>query len=101
MHVSSDKVLWNFARTHPDAAKPLAIWLRLVQHGHFQNLVELKHTFASVDMVPVKGQAFYVFNIGGNKYRLIATIHFQAQHVFVRSVLTHADYSTDRWKKKL
>jgi mRNA interferase HigB len=100
MNVSSEKVLWGFARKHPDAAKPLAIWRRLVQHGRFQNLVELKQTFGSVDMVPVKGHSFYVFNIGGNKYRLVATIHFQAQNVFVRHVLTHAEYSTDKWKNR-
>jgi mRNA interferase HigB len=50
-------------------------------------------------MVPVKGRSFYVFNIGGNKYRLITTIHFNAQELFMRHVLTHAEYSTERWKK--
>ncbi len=50
-------------------------------------------------MVPVKGRAFYVFDVGGNKYRLIAAIHFNTQRLFVRHILTHADYDTERWKK--
>ncbi len=59
----------------------------------------LKRTFASVDLVPVKGRDFYVFDIGGNKYRLIAAIHFNSQRLFVRHILTHSDYDTERWKR--
>jgi len=59
----------------------------------------LKRTFVSVDLVPVKGRDFYVFDIGGNKYRLIAAIHFNSQRLFVRHILTHSDYDTERWKR--
>jgi len=40
-----------------------------------------------------------VFNIGGNKYRLVAVIHFNAQKLFIRQVLTHAEYDRGDWKK--
>jgi mRNA interferase HigB len=40
-----------------------------------------------------------VFNIGGNKYRLIAAIHFNRQKVYIRHVLTHPEYDRGRWKK--
>ena len=50
-------------------------------------------------MVSVKGRDLYVFNIGGNKYRLIAAIHFNTQRLFVRQILTHSEYDTERWKK--
>jgi mRNA interferase HigB len=99
MHVISAKPLRDFAKKYGDAITPLTTWLKLAEHGNFQNLAELKQTFGSVDMVPVKPRDFYVFNIGGNKYRLIATIHFNTQMLFVRHVLTHAEYSTERWKK--
>jgi len=63
----------------------------------------LKTAFGAVDMVPVKRQQrtidYYVFNIGGNKYRLITTIHFNTQIIFVREVLAHEDYDSGRWKK--
>ncbi|MGH7933769.1 MAG: type II toxin-antitoxin system HigB family toxin [Candidatus Binataceae bacterium] len=59
----------------------------------------MKRTFASVDLVPVEGRDFYVFNIGGNKYRLIAAIHFNTQRLFVRRLVTHSEYDTERWKK--
>jgi mRNA interferase HigB len=99
VHVISQKALREFGRKHAGAATPLRVWLKLTRHGSFQNLAELKRTFASVDLVPVKGRNFYVFDIGGNKYRLIAAIHFNTQRLFVRQILTHSDYDTERWKK--
>lgn len=50
-------------------------------------------------MVSGKGRELYVFNIGGNKYRLIASIHFNTQKLFVRHILTHPDYAAGRWKE--
>lgn len=50
-------------------------------------------------MVPVKSRDLYVFDIGGNKYRLIAAIHFNTQMLFVRHVLTHVEYDSGGWKK--
>jgi mRNA interferase HigB len=99
VHVISQKALREFERKHADAAAPLRAWLKLTRQGRFENLEELKRTFASVDIVAVKGRDFYVFNIGGNKYRMIAAIHFNTQKLFVRHILTHAEYDTERWKK--
>lgn len=99
MHVVSQKALREFATTHADAATPLRAWFKLARHGRFRNLAELKSTFASVDMVPARGPEVYVFNIGGNKYRLIAAIHFNTQRLFVRQILTHSEYDTERWKR--
>jgi mRNA interferase HigB len=99
VRVISQKALREFGRKHAGAATPLRAWLKLARHGSFQNVAELKRTFASVDLVPVKGRNFYVFDIGGNKYRLIAAIHFNTQRLFVRHILTRSDYGTERWKK--
>jgi mRNA interferase HigB len=99
VRVISNKPLRNFAKQYVDAGTPLQAWRKLVEHGRFRNLAELKKTINSVDIVPVKNQDYYVFNIGGNKYRLIATVHFNAQRLFVRHVLTHQEYTTGRWKQ--
>jgi mRNA interferase HigB len=99
MRVISAKPLREFGKKHVDAKTPLSTWLKLAEHGSFKNFSQLKKTFGSVDIVPVKKRDFYVFNIGGNKYRLIATIHFNTQILFVRHVLTHAEYSTGGWKQ--
>ena len=99
MHVVSRKALREFARQHADADAPLRGWFKLVKNGSYFDLVELKRTFPSVDYVPVGKRAFYVFNIAGNKYRLIAAIHFNANRLFVRYILTHAEYDKGDWKK--
>jgi mRNA interferase HigB len=99
VRVISQRALREFERAHADAAAPLRAWLKLVRHGRFRNLAELKRTFANVDMVPVRGRTFYVFNIGGNKYRLVGAMHFNTQRLFVRHILTHADYDSERWKQ--
>jgi mRNA interferase HigB len=99
VHVVSQKALREFATTHADATVPLRAWFKLARHGRFRNLAELKRTFASVDRVPVERRDFYVFNIGGNKFRLIAAIHFNTQRLFVRHILTHAEYDKERWKR--
>jgi mRNA-degrading endonuclease HigB of HigAB toxin-antitoxin module len=65
----------------------------------YHNLVELKQTFGSVDYVPVGKRKFYVFDIGGNKYRLVAAIHFNTQTLFVRFMMTHVEYDRGDWKK--
>jgi mRNA-degrading endonuclease HigB of HigAB toxin-antitoxin module len=75
VHVVSPKALREFEGKHADAAAPLRAWFKLIRHGRFQNLDELKRTFASVGKVAVKGRRFYVFNIGRNNYRMIAAIH--------------------------
>lgn len=59
-----------------------------------RNLAELKQYFPSVDLV---GKC-YVFNVGGNKYRVIVRIHFNRQMAFIRNVLTHSEYNKGGWK---
>lgn len=61
---------------------------------HFAHFSQLKATFASVDKVGER----YIFNIGGNKYRLVAVIAFQPGLVWVKAVLTHSEYDKGVWK---
>lgn len=99
MRVVSRKALVGFWKIHADAEAPLASWFKAASRGSFKGLAELKQTFQSVDYVNTNGKGLYVFNIGGNKYRLIAAIHFNTQKLFVRYVLTHAQYDKAEWKK--
>ena len=94
MKLISNKVLREFAQVHADAEQPLQDFRYLVEKGTYTNFAQLKATFASVDKV---GERF-VFNIGGNKYRLVAAIAFQAGLVWVKAVLTHKDYDKGEWK---
>jgi mRNA interferase HigB len=86
--------LREFAAIHPDAEAPLQAFRQLVERGRFENFAALRATFRGVDKV---GERF-VFNIGGNKYRLIAAIAFAPQLLWVKAVLTHAEYDRGDWK---
>ncbi|MBI3546508.1 MAG: type II toxin-antitoxin system HigB family toxin [Gammaproteobacteria bacterium] len=61
----------------------------------FGSFVELKRSFGSVDKVG----KFTVFDIGGNKFRLIAAMHYNRKKVYIRHVLTHVEYESDKWKE--
>lgn len=99
VRVISRRALVEFSRSHPDARSPLHAWFKAAENGSFRNLTELRRTFGPVDYVPFGTREFYVFNIAGNKYRLIAAIHFNRQMLFVRHVLTHSEYDRGGWKK--
>ena len=61
----------------------------------FNSFEQLRAAFPSADKVG----SWVVFNIAGNKYRLITSIHFNRGKVYVRDVLTHPEYSRERWKR--
>jgi mRNA interferase HigB len=94
VHIISRKKLVEFAADYPDASSPLMNWYRLVKRARWENFAEVREVFPSADQVG----KFTVFNIGGNKYRLIVVIHFNRKKVFVRSVLTHKQYDKGEWK---
>jgi mRNA interferase HigB len=95
MHVISRKRLNDFAGEHPETRTALAHWFGLMKRNNFSSFVELRATFPPADQVG----KLTVFNIGGNKIRLIAAIHYNRRKVYVRSVLTHAEYDEQSWKE--
>ena len=94
MHVISRKALRDFWGQHPDAETALVRWAKLVETTEFGSFEELQATFPSADKVG----DLIVFNIGGNKYRLIASVHFNRGKVYIRHVLTHQEYDRGAWK---
>jgi mRNA interferase HigB len=83
-------------RRSPRSAAALDYWYRLMKRGRYRNFAELRAAFGSVDKVG----PLMVFNVGGNSLRLVAAVHFNTGKVFVRHVLTHAEYSTGLWKRR-
>jgi mRNA-degrading endonuclease HigB of HigAB toxin-antitoxin module len=75
VHVILQKAVREFEQKHANAAAPLRAWLKLVRHGRFQNLEDLKRLFASMDMVAVKGSNSYVFNTAGKMMRIVPAHH--------------------------
>ena len=95
MHVITRKRLNEFADKYPETRNALAHWYQLIKQNNFNSFAELRSAFPSADRVG----KLTVFNIGGNKARLIAAIHYNRKKVYIRAILTHTEYDEDRWKE--
>ena len=93
MHIISRKKLREFCSNHPDAEESLNHWYNAVRNARWRNFADLRTTFGSADLV----ENFVVFNIGGNKYRLIARIYYSDAVLLIRHVLTHKEYDKGGW----
>ena len=94
MKIISNSALRAFAKLHPRAEESLQGWRRVIGKNRFNNWAELKASFPTVDKV---GE-LAVFNMGGNKFRLVAYIRFEKQIVYIKAVLTHVAYDKGAWK---
>ena len=90
----SNRALREFEARHAEAAQPLQDFRRKIEKGSFGNFAELRAIFPAVDKVGER----YVFNIGGNKFRLVAGIDFARRMLWVKAVLTHGEYDKGAWK---
>ena len=95
VHIISRKALIQFWGKHPDSETLLTRWYKVVEKMDFHSFVELRTVFPSVDRV----NDLFIFNIAGNKYRLITSIHFNRSKVYIRHILTHKEYDRGDWKK--
>ena len=95
MHIITRKRLLEFAKKHPDCAAALESWYRIVKRTDFNSFTELRQTFPSADQV----RNLTVFNIGSNKARLIAAIHYNTHRIYIRHILTHKDYDREYWRE--
>jgi mRNA interferase HigB len=91
-----------WATRHPDAADALSAWLKNASLARWRTLAEVRRVYPHADPVAVaSGRTVIVFNIRGNRYRLITAIHFNRQVIYTLRFMTHAEYSKNRWKDVL
>ena len=90
MHIITRRALTTFATKHPDAREPLDVWFRIMRAARYSTPEEVRAAFPKVDFLSGEHA---VFNIGGNKYRLSVNIRFRVGRVYVRHVMTHAEYT--------
>ncbi|MFB2898505.1 type II toxin-antitoxin system HigB family toxin [Aerosakkonemataceae cyanobacterium BLCC-F50] len=94
MHVITYKRLKEFWEQHPNSQTSLQTWYERTKKVQWETFADLRQVFPSADLVG----KLTVFNISGNNYRLIALVDYKYKKVFIRNVLTHAEYDTDNWK---
>ena len=95
MRVISKKPFRDFWTIHPESKSVLEEWFRKVSQSTASSFPALRQMSGSVDYV----DGFTIFNVGGNRYRIVAVIHYDKQRLYVRRVMTHAEYDRNDWRK--
>lgn len=97
MNVISKRGLFERAAKFADAKSALQVWFDTAVEAEWRNIEDVRKSFPATDMT----DGLAIFNIRGNKYRLIVRMVFQYQRIYVKEFLTHAEYDKGRWKKWL
>jgi len=92
--VIKKKTILDAIKDHPEWDGALRAWYKIVKKEKWSNFPEIRLTFNTVSLVGT----CIVFNIGGNKCRLVSCIHFAAKKFYILHILTHAEYDRGGWK---
>jgi mRNA interferase HigB len=95
MRIIKRGALVQFWQEHPDAKSSLESWYAVVRKANWKTPAALRQVYSNADLVGRRT----VFNIAGNKYRLITRVNYQTQRVFVLYILTHVEYDRGAWKQ--
>lgn len=94
VRVISRKILREFCQSHADSCDALYDWYRVASKAQWKNLTDVQATYKSAESVG----NFTIFNIKGNRYRLIVDLIYSRQRIYIKYVLTHAEYDKGKWK---
>lgn len=94
MRIISKRRLREFWREFPNAEKPLLSWYETVKKVNWESFSDVRDSFRHADVY----RDCVIFDVGGNKFRLITRIRYKIKRVYIRFVLTHSDYDKDSWK---
>ena len=93
----SKRKIRDYCNDNSQAELPLTEWYYVMKESNAKNFNELRKSFNSVDFA----NGYTIFNIGGNNYRLIISIHYNTQNCYIRTIWTHAEYSKSYNQQKL
>jgi mRNA interferase HigB len=101
MRIIKRSAIAGYWRVHPDAESPFRQWIETTKAARWLSIQGVRRTFPHADAAKVaSGNTVTIFNLGGNKFRLIVSIKYKWGIVYVRDFLTHAEYSKNAWKKR-
>jgi mRNA interferase HigB len=94
VHVISRKKLKEAAAKHPSVGTALDTWFRVAKKARWKKLDEVRKTYPTADSV----NPYTVFNVKGNRFRLVTEINYERGRIYIRHVLTHAEHDKGKWK---
>ena len=95
VHVISKSAWRSAVMTDPTLEGPVSEWHKIASAASWNNLVEVRQVYPHADFV----DPYTVFNIKGNAYRLIVKVEYRWQMIFIKHLLTHAEYDKGDWKR--
>jgi mRNA interferase HigB len=102
MWIITKSRLREYWTRHPETRSWLENWYKVAGKTQWKALDDVRKVFPHADGVKVgSGKSATVFNVCGNKHRMIAAIHYNTGKVFVLAMLSHAEYSKNQWKERL
>ena len=102
MRIIKSAFIHDAIRRHSDAGPGLLAWSQIVKGASWDKFNDVRASINTADrVVTASGRAVVVFNIGGNRYRLICAIHYDHRRIYLLRFLTHAEYSKNFWKADL
>ncbi|HZL35685.1 MAG TPA: type II toxin-antitoxin system HigB family toxin [Tepidisphaeraceae bacterium] len=104
MRVITWRALREFGEMWPAADQPIRAWYKLTLSASWHSFADVKATFGQTDQVKVhSGQNVCVFDIGGNKFRIVAFVSYAKGKVYVLRIMTHKKYDrgNQRWREGL
>ena len=93
MRVFGEAIIAGFAKRHPASRRPWQRFVTIARAALWPHFPAVRETFPTADYAPATGTL--IFNIGGNKYRLIARVDFEEQLLALQTVLTHREYNRE------
>lgn len=94
MRIVSEKKLRQFWEIHKEAEPPMRQWIKIVRQAAWGNFADVRDNFNHADIYGV----CTIFDVGGNKYRIIAKAAYGINVVFIRFVLSHSEYDKQKWQ---
>ncbi len=102
MRIITKRRILDYAKQHPNAAANLSAWITVASSAKWQSIADVRKVLPRADLAIVSSsKTVTIFNVAGNLHRLITAIHYNTRSIFILRILTHADYSKDRWKNDL
>jgi len=102
MRIITKRRILAYAKQHPNAAANLTAWISVASAARWQSITDVRQVFPHADLATVRSsKTVTIFNIAGNHHRLITAIHYNTGSIFILKILTHAEYSKNRWKNDL
>lgn len=101
MRIIAKPILIEYWEKHRQEKVSLENWYRVARNANWSKPDDIRKTFNSTDPYTKDNRLYHIFNVGENNTRVIVNIHFNTQIVYIRLVLTHQEYSKQRWKEAL